>query len=101
VERYHGAEAARAAEEHFTRVVREGRAPDEMPTFVLPDGGILHVPTVLAECFGLSTSEARRLIAQGAVKVDGELLHELDAPRERLVGAVLQAGKRRFIRLRA
>jgi tyrosyl-tRNA synthetase len=56
---------------------------------------------VLAECFGLSTSEARRLIAQGAVKVDGELLHELDAPRERLVGAVLQAGKRRFIRLRA
>lgn len=99
VERYHGAEAARAAEEHFTRVVREGRAPDEMPAFVLPEGDVVHVPAVVAECFGLSTSEARRLIAQGGVKVDGEPLHELDAPRERLVGRVLQAGKRRFIRL--
>ena len=47
----------------------------------------------------MSTSEARRLIADGAVKIDGEVANELDIPRERLVGAVLQAGKRRFARL--
>jgi tyrosyl-tRNA synthetase len=54
---------------------------------------------LLAEAFGLSTSEARRLIAQGGVKLDGEPVSDLDLPRERLAGAVLQAGKRRFVRL--
>jgi tyrosyl-tRNA synthetase len=47
----------------------------------------------------MSTSDARRLIADGAVKVDDEAVTELDMPRERLAGAVLQAGKRRFARL--
>jgi tyrosyl-tRNA synthetase len=99
VERSHGEQAARAAEEHFTRVVREGRAPDEVPSFELPEGDPVHVPGLLAECFGLSTSEARRLIAQGGVRVDGDTLGDLDVPREKLAGAVLQAGKRRFVRL--
>ena len=49
--------------------------------------------------FGVSTSEARRLIAQGGVSLDGEAVAELDLPRERLEHAVLQAGKRRFARL--
>jgi tyrosyl-tRNA synthetase len=57
------------------------------------------VPAVLSSYFGLSTSEARRLIAQGAVKVDGEPISELDVPRSRLEGALVQAGRRRFIRL--
>ena len=99
VERYHGSDAAIAAEEHFTRVVREGRAPAEMPAHVLSAGDPIHVPALLAECFGFSTSEGRRLIAQGGVRLDGESLTELDAPRELLVGRVLQAGKRRFVRL--
>lgn len=99
VERYHGADAARSAEEHFTRVVREGRAPEEVPSFALPAGDAVHLPALLAGCFGLSTSEARRLIAQGGVKLDGEPVAELDLPREALAGAVLQAGKRRFARL--
>jgi tyrosyl-tRNA synthetase len=99
VERSHGAEAARAAEEHFTRVVREGGAPDEMPVQALPAGDPVHLPALLAAAFGLSTSEARRLIAQGGVKLDGAAVEELDVPRAALDGAVVQAGKRRFARL--
>jgi len=100
VMRSHGAEAAQRAEEHFTRVVREGKAPDEMPEAPLPDDDPVHLPKLLADT-GLagSTSEARRLIAQGGLKIDGEPATELDVPRERLNHAVLQAGKRRFLRL--
>jgi tyrosyl-tRNA synthetase len=99
VTRAHGEEAARAAEQHFTRVVREGRAPDEVPEHALPAGDPVHLPAVLADAFGLSTSEARRLIAQGGVKVADAAVSELDVPRGSLVGAVLQAGKRRFVRI--
>jgi tyrosyl-tRNA synthetase len=97
--RSHGEEAAVAAEEHFTRVVREGRAPDDVPQHALPDGDPIHLPAVLASVFGLSTSEARRLIAQGGVKLDGTVVSDLDLPRTELAGAVVQAGKRRFVRL--
>ena len=73
VERWHGEEAAGAAEEHFTRVVREGEAPEEVAEAALPDGDVVHLPALLVERFGLgSTSEARRLIAQGGVRIDGE-----------------------------
>jgi tyrosyl-tRNA synthetase len=99
VERSWGEDAARAAEDHFTRVVREGRAPEELPEEPLPEGDPLHLPALLVERLGLgSTSEARRLIAQGAVKVDGEVVSDVDLPRERLAGALVQAGKRRFVR---
>jgi tyrosyl-tRNA synthetase len=99
VERAHGAAAAAAAEEHFTRVVREHQAPDDVAEIPLPKGDPVHLPALLVEHFGLgSTSEARRLIGQGGVKVDGEPLAELDVPRARLEGALVQAGKRRFMR---
>jgi tyrosyl-tRNA synthetase len=99
VARSHGEEAARAAEEHFTRVVRRGEAPEEVPEHALPAGDPVHLPALLADAFGLSTSEARRLIGQGGVKLDGAAVSELDVPRDRLAGTVLQAGKRRFVRL--
>ena len=99
VTRAHGKEAAGEAEAHFTRVVREGKAPEDIPGAALPDGDPVHVPALVAGVFGMSTSDARRLIADGAVKVDDDAVTELDMPRERLVGAVLQAGKRRFARL--
>jgi tyrosyl-tRNA synthetase len=99
VARAHGAEAAAAAEEHFTRVVREHQAPAEIPVAPLPADDPIHVPGLLVEHFGLgSTSEARRLIGQGGVKLDGEPLTDLDVPRAMLAGALVQAGKRRFIR---
>ena len=65
----------------------------------LPAGRPVHLPALLADAFGLSTSEGRRLIAQGGVKVDGRPAEALDLPRESLEGAVVQAGKRRFVRL--
>jgi tyrosyl-tRNA synthetase len=99
VARWHGDGAARAAEEHFTRVVRHHETPEEVPDVALVDGDPVHLPALLATAFGMSTSEGRRLIAQGGVRLDGEVVGELDLPRERLAGAVLQAGKRRFVRL--
>jgi tyrosyl-tRNA synthetase len=99
VERSHGEEAARQAEDHFTRVVREGLAPEEVPEVPLPEGDPVHLPAVLVELLGVgSTSEARRLISQGGVKLDGEVVGDLDLPRSRLGGALVQAGKRRFVR---
>jgi tyrosyl-tRNA synthetase len=98
-QRSHGEEAAEAAEAHFTRVVREGGAPDEIPQQVVPADDPVHLPAVISAAFGLSTSDARRLIAQGGVKLDGTPVEMLDMPREELVGRVLQAGKRRFTRL--
>jgi tyrosyl-tRNA synthetase len=98
--RWHGEESAAAAEAHFTRVVREGQAPDDVLDAELPPGDPVHLPALLASAFGLSTSEARRLIGQGGVKLDGTAVTELDLPRAGLVGVTVQAGKRRFARLR-
>ena len=100
VGRSHGEEGAAQAEAHFTRVVREGQAPADVPEIPLPEGDPVHLPALLASAFGLSTSEARRLIGQGGLKVDGVVVTELDTPRAELVGATLQAGKRRFAKLR-
>ena len=74
VARSHGEEAATAAEAHFTRVVREGGAPEEVPEAALPDGDPIHLPALLAAAFGLSTSEARRMIGQGGVKLNGDVV---------------------------
>jgi tyrosyl-tRNA synthetase len=99
VRRSWGDDGAAEAEAHFTRVVRQGSAPDEVPEIALPDGDPVHLPAVLAHAFGLSTSDVRRLIGQGGVRVNGEPLTELDVGRDRLANALVQAGKRRFVRL--
>jgi tyrosyl-tRNA synthetase len=97
VARSWGEEAASEAEEHFTRVVRERQAPTDMPRIELPATESTHLPAVLVEHLGVpSTSEARRLISQGAVRLNGEVVRELDVPTKDLNGALLQAGKRRF-----
>ena len=78
----------------------EGKPPEEVPEAPLPDADPVHLPGVLVEHLGVgSTSEARRLIGQGGVRLDGDVVTELDLPRARLAGALLQAGKRRFVRL--
>jgi len=97
VARSWGEEAARAAEDHFTRVVREGQPPEEVPRVELASTETTHLPALLVEHLGVgSTSEARRLIDQGAVRLNGEVIHQLDVPTSMLNGALLQAGKRRF-----
>jgi tyrosyl-tRNA synthetase len=103
VARFHGEEAAAAAEAEFDRVHIRREAPEEMPTVVCrPDGGEVHLPALLASAFGISTSEARRTLAQGGVKLDGEPVDAgvLDLPVDAVDGKVLQLGKRRFARIR-
>jgi tyrosyl-tRNA synthetase len=106
VERFHGAGSGEAAEAHFNRLFVDGGIPEEMPEISLASfatGGdeIVHLPKVMAEAFGISSSEARRLIQQGAVKLDGEPWPSdiLEAEAAKLEGRALQAGKRRFARL--
>jgi tyrosyl-tRNA synthetase len=102
VGRSRGEEAARRAEAHFTRVVREGQAPEEVPEADMPAGDPVHLPALLVELFRVpSTSEGRRLIAQGGVRLNGDVVTDLDVPRSALAGALLQAGKRQFVRFRA
>jgi tyrosyl-tRNA synthetase len=75
--------------------------PDDIDEFGFhSENAQVHLPALMAEAFGLSRSEARRLLGQGGVKLDGEELSALDMPAEELDGVVLQVGKRRFKRLR-
>ena len=100
VRRAWGEDAARDAEAHFTRVVRNREAPEDVPEVALPDGDPVHLPALLVSELGVaSTSEARRLIEQGGVKVNGAAAAGVDVPRGELAGALLQVGKRRFARL--
>ncbi len=100
VRRSHGEEGVRRGEDHFTRVVREGRAPDEAAIPVASvDGGSVYLPQLLSDQFGQSNSHWRRVIEQGGVRIDGEPVRELELPAERLAGSVIQAGKRQFLRV--
>src|SRR3954451_14298039 len=99
--RWHGPAGAEAGEAHFTRVVRRHEAPEEVPDVALPAGDPVHLPALLVQGLGIaSSSEARRLIQQGGVRLNGEPADGVDLPREALEGALLQVGKRRFARLR-
>jgi len=98
VELYHDAESARRAEDHFTRVVREGQAPEEVLEYAHPDETV-YLPQFLAHVFGDSSSHWRRVIDQGGVRVDGRALNDYEIPRSSVDGRIIQAGKRRFVRV--
>jgi tyrosyl-tRNA synthetase len=104
VARFHGEDAARAAEAHFDRLHKEHLPPEQVEEIRLGAGlisnGRIHLPALVAEHFGTSRSEARRLLGQGGIRLDGEPLGEeaLDLEVGRLDGAVLQVGKRQFRR---
>jgi tyrosyl-tRNA synthetase len=99
--RWHGPEGARAGEAHFTRVVRRHEAPEEVPeaTFSAANG-VVYLPSLLVELLGNSASHWRRQIDQGGVKLDGGSVADYEVPAATLDGALLQAGKRRYFRLR-
>jgi len=102
-ERYHGEDAARAAEERFDTLHVRRELPEEIEEFAFnPENGQVHLPALMAEAFGLSRSEARRLLTQGGVRLDGDELDgsTLDVAADALDGAVLQVGRRRFKKLR-
>ena len=99
--RWHGADGARAGEEHFTRVVRRHEAPEEVPeaTFSAANG-LVYLPGTLQAVFGNTTSHWRRQIDQGGVRIDGEPAGAYEVDAAALDGAVVQAGKRHFVRFR-
>jgi tyrosyl-tRNA synthetase len=103
VARFHDPAAAETAEGAFDRVHKQHEVPEDVEEIELApedlQNGLVHVPALLSTHFGTSRSEARRLLAQGGVKLDGEPLGDLDVPVERLTGAVLQVGRRKFRRI--
>src|SRR5207244_3026791 len=98
VERYHGAEAAQEAERQFDQVHVRHQLPDDVEVVTWQGDGEVHLPALLARAFGISTSEARRHLAQGAVRLDGDVIPAslLDVPGEAVDGRVVQVGRRRF-----
>jgi tyrosyl-tRNA synthetase len=103
VERFAGAGAAERAQAHFDRVFVDREAPDAIEeTVIACRDGVAHLPEVIADAFGGSRSDARRKLAQGGVRVNGQALaaESLDVACAELDGAVLQVGRRQFRRLR-
>ncbi len=101
VDRFHGAGSGADAAAQFVSQFAEHELPDGIDRFdCVAADGVVHLPSAIAEAFGISRSEARRLLGQGGVKLDGEPLpaEQLDLPAERLDGAVVQIGRRRFKR---
>jgi tyrosyl-tRNA synthetase len=106
VERFHGEGAGATAEEHFNRLFVDRGVPEQIDEWDIDpyggsESGVILLPKLIGAGFGESSSEARRLIKQGGVKLDGEPVAAdiLELPREALLGKVLQVGKRRFLRL--
>ncbi|MDQ6816741.1 MAG: tyrosine--tRNA ligase [Actinomycetota bacterium] len=102
VDRFHGPGAGEAAEHQFDRIHLRHEVPEELETIEWScDGGSVHLPALLARAFGVSTSAARRSLAQGGVKLDGRPVSDgqLDIPAHDVDGKVIQLGKRRFARV--
>lgn len=105
VRMYHGPEEADAAREHFLRTIVRGEVPDDMPEFAaadLSDGEIGLLDLLRKTDLVASNGEARRLIQQNAVSIDGEKVDDpaLTVDLRRDAPFVLKVGKRRFARVR-
>ncbi len=101
VERFHSTEDGAVAEARFDSVHKHGEVPEDIPEVEVGEEDPVHLPALLSQAFGVSSSEARRLISQGGVKVEGTAVDPdaLDVPAGDLRGRVIQVGKRRFARL--
>ena len=99
---YHGLDAGAAAEEHFNQLFQRREVPTDVPEHALAGDDPVHLPQLLVET-GLAGSrgEGRRLVDEGAVRLDGEQVapRSYDLPRSSLAGRVLQRGKRLAVRL--
>jgi len=102
---YHSAEAAADAQAEFERVFSQREVPEDMPELVLvpadlQDGAVWIAKLLVRAGMAASNSEARRLVQQGAVTVDGEKVRDPQANIAPVDGQVLRAGKLKFARLR-
>lgn len=103
---YHNEKDAVAAEEQFDRVFKQHEMPDDIPVFkadLTPnDEGLVYLAKILADA-GLASSagEARRFIDGGGVKIDGEAVaaKAYNVEPEKLLGAILQVGKRKYVKI--
>jgi tyrosyl-tRNA synthetase len=101
VTRFHSAADAADAAAHFKRVIIDHEPPAEIEeATVRAENGTLHLPAVIADVFDRTRSDARRMLAQGGVRLDGEPIAALDVASADADGRVLQLGKRHFRRLR-
>lgn len=101
IARFHDEAAAQAAHDEFINRFQKGAMPDEMPEFELsPEGGEIAIANLLKEA-GLvgSTSDAYRMIKQGAAKINGEKITDKSLVITRDSEAVYQVGKRKFARV--
>jgi len=96
---YHGEEAAKRAEEAFDKVFRRREVPDEVPEYVLNQDRVWIVRLLTSSGLASSNSEARRLIAQGGVYIDGRRVTDPNLEVEFKGGEVVKVGKRRFLRV--
>ena len=101
VARFHGAAAAEDAAAEFARRFKKGELPEDMPERrVSAPGGRLPITNLLKEAsLTSSTSEARRMIEQGAVRMDGERVEDLGLEIDAGTTGIFQVGKRRFARV--
>jgi len=101
VARFHGAEAAAAAETDWDRIFVGRAEPEDIEDFwTVPTEGKIHLPAVIAEAFKVSRSEARRLIAGGGAHLDEVPVEEIDLRPDQVDGRVLRIGRRQFRRIR-
>ncbi|MDI6771095.1 MAG: tyrosine--tRNA ligase [bacterium] len=101
---WHGEEAARSAEAAFERLFVGKELPDEIPEAYVPadeapDGRIRLIRLLVVTGLAESNTEARRLISQGGVSVDGGRIHDVEAIVPARQGLVVQVGRRRFARI--
>ena len=96
-ERFHGKEAAVAARANFEQVFSKKQNPDDMPEFT-PEAGQLLSAALVAAGAAQSKNKARALIDQGAVRLNGQKLTQ-DGVLAFDSGAVLQVGRRTFLKL--
>jgi tyrosyl-tRNA synthetase len=100
VTQFHGAQAAQEAEREFIRIFRERELPSEIPEHKVKGAGPYPIVDLLVESgLASSKSEARRLIQQGGVRLDGEKVEDIDLLVSTEGEMILQVGKRRFRRL--
>ena len=97
---YHNNEASEAAEKEFDKIFIQKEVPDDIPEIKLEENsGIGILDLIVKVNFASSKGEARRLVSQGGVTIDGEKINDINAEITLEKPKVLKVGKRKFIKI--